>query len=290
MKLPALVLFILISFLGITVSAQQEIDTLGNFALDQVELSDSIPPHILKCLIRDEARIWSSPFRAQPKDLVLYGSVLAGTVTLIQFDEEIYREVKAFQNNNPLIDDLSPRITLIGDEKYTLGLFGAFYLTGKVFNQPRAVETSVIGFQTLMHTGFVIQVMKHIFGRTRPSVFDGEDYWHGPKGSTLRYEENFASYDSFPSGHTIIAWGMATVIAEQYKDIKAIPYISYTIATLAGLSRITEDAHWASDVLMGAFLGNQIGKFIARKGNKKVRVLPRFSRAGTQMSLIYTLD
>ncbi|MCP4150208.1 MAG: phosphatase PAP2 family protein, partial [bacterium] len=48
-----------------------------------------------------------------------------------------------------------------------------------------------------------------------------------------------------------------------------VPVLSYSLATLSGLSRITEDTHWLSDVFVGAVLGYAIGKFVVKRRNRK---------------------
>ena len=64
-----------------------------------------------------------------------------------------------------------------------------------------------------------------------------------------------SGYDAFPSGHTSMAFSIATVYAKMYDDYLAVPVIAYSAASLVGLSRLTEHAHWASDVFVGAVLG-----------------------------------
>jgi len=156
------------------------------------------------------------------------------------------------------------------------------------FNDKRAKETASLGFQVLIHTGIMVQVGKHLFGRTRPGATGGVDHWSGISGFFKRYNEGFTHYDSFPSGHTITVWGMATVIAEEYKEKPLIPIISYTLATAAGLSRVTEDAHWLSDVFVGAVLGWTIGKFIVRRRGRKWQVTPFASTNSIGINLIYS--
>ena len=72
---------------------------------------------------------------------------------------------------------------------------------------------------------------------------------------------------SFPSGHTTVAFGVATVIATEYADKPAIPIIAYTLAGLVGLSRINDNEHWASDIIFSAPLGWAVGKLVARQRN-----------------------
>jgi hypothetical protein len=46
----------------------------------------------------------------------------------------------------------------------------------------------------------------------------------------------------------------------QYSDTKAVPIIAYTVASLVGISRLTEHEHWASDVFVGGCIGYLCGR------------------------------
>ena len=75
--------------------------------------------------------------------------------------------------------------------------------------------------------------LKVAFGRQRPS--------------------NNPNYHSFPSGHTTTAFTTATALTYAYGWKAAI--IAYPLATFVGLSRLSDNVHWGSDVVGGAFLG-----------------------------------
>lgn len=75
--------------------------------------------------------------------------------------------------------------------------------------------------------------LKVTFGRPRPGNSD--------------------SHHSFPSGHTTAAFATATSLSYAY-GWKAAAVV-YPLAVFVGLSRLADDAHWASDVVGGAFLG-----------------------------------
>ena len=75
-----------------------------------------------------------------------------------------------------------------------------------------------MSYQTLIHIWIVVQVMRHISGRQLHNVENGTDKWNDPLALFKSYSNSFSRYNSFPSGHTIIAWGFATVISEQYKE------------------------------------------------------------------------
>jgi membrane-associated phospholipid phosphatase len=119
----------------------------------------------------------------------------------------------------------------------------------------------------------VVQVLKHVFGRSRPFVNDGRDVWYGPRAILKQYHGGgFSPYDSFPSGHTITAFSLAAVIAERERPWVGI--IAYTGAGLCGLSRLAQHDHWLSDVIVGAALGVAIGKFEVDKHQKHFAIYP----------------
>jgi len=63
---------------------------------------------------------------------------------------------------------------------------------------------------------------------------------------------------SFPSGHTAIAFGTATAMAEVFPKQK---WLLYAGAALVGWSRVESDAHTWRDVLGGAALGFGVGRW-----------------------------
>ncbi len=244
----------------------------------------------LSSLVRDEGKLWTSPLRIEKKDLAFWVPVISVTTLSFVYDEEIYSSVKNFQNNHGWVSNISPVITQVGDDPFVLGTGTLFLLTGTLAHNKKAKQTGLIALQTWFHTGFIVQIGKLIFGRQRPSFENGIDQWHGFPESLRRFTGGPVSkYDAFPSGHTIEAFGLATVIAEQYKDKKIIPVICYTIATGAGLSRITEDTHWFSDVVLGAAMGYGIGKFMVRaRKDTKWTLLPVRHKDDVILTAIYS--
>ena len=118
---------------------------------------------------------------------------------------------------------------------------------------------------------------------------DGEDHWSGPSGFFKRYSKGFRYYDAFPSGHSITVWSVFTVIAEMYKKPVIVPIVCYSLATLAGLSRITEDKHWLSDVFVGSLMGFAIAKFIVRKRKSNFNIVPitQYKTWGISINIVF---
>jgi hypothetical protein len=223
------------------------------------------PKWILASMLEDQGKLWTSPLRIKKKDLIFWIPVLTATTISVFYDEEIYSAIKDFQNDHGWVSKISPVITK-GGEAFPVEAGGLFFLSGIILHNEKAKQTGLIALQTWLHAGLIVQVGKLLFGRQRPSFENGEDNWHGFPASLNRFKgESVSKYDAFPSGHTIEAFGLATVIAEQYKDTRIVPILSYSLATGVGLSRITEDTHWLSDVILGAALGYSIGKYMVRE-------------------------
>ncbi len=66
------------------------------------------------------------------------------------------------------------------------------------------------------------------------------------------------NYNSFPSGHTSTTFATATSLAYSYGWKVGLP--AYLLATGTGLSRMSQDVHWFSDVVAGAFIGFWMGR------------------------------
>ena len=66
---------------------------------------------------------------------------------------------------------------------------------------------------------------------------------------------------SFPSGHSMAAFAVASVVAGRYGNHKWVPYAAYGLASLVGFSRLTINVHFLSDIVMGGAIGYSIGHF-----------------------------
>ncbi|WP_315824584.1 phosphatase PAP2 family protein [Paraflavitalea speifideaquila] len=85
-----------------------------------------------------------------------------------------------------------------------------------------------------------------------------------------RHLDDGIEFNSFPSGHTTTAFAIASVFAHRYNNRPSIVIASYTLATLVGLSRMTENRHWGSDILAGGLLGYLCGTAVVKNYEKRL--------------------
>ncbi len=243
-----------------------------------------------KELFSDHGKLWSSPFHYNSQELII--SILAAVITtyMIVNDESIYSRIKAYQAKNKWVSDMSPGLTLFGDGGLNLGLSGLFLVSGMILKSKKTSNTGKLLLMGLIHSGIIVQLLKHLTGRQRPEAESGVDKWSGPSAFFKRYKNHRDMFfDSFPSGHTITIWTTSTIIAHQYNRTPIVPVLSYSIAILSGLSRVTEDKHWLSDVFAGALLGFAIGKFVYHKRSNKFAVSPYISKNSLGLSISFKL-
>ncbi len=143
-------------------------------------------------------------------------------------------------------------------------------------------QTVIIWAGSLLINSIVTDHLKISFQRHRPNSGDPYNTFDWRKGPKLN--------KSFPSAHTSNAFTTATVFATQYKTTKWVPPVAYTLASLVGLSRIYDNAHWASDVLAGAaagFLSAQVMNRFYKLAKRKILFLPQAGISYSSISLVY---
>ncbi len=241
--------------------------------------------NILKNFLEDEGDIWTSPFRMDWHDAAIVGGIAATTAILIATDESVYRNFRTYHDNNAWVRSASPVASQFGEFYVPFGIAALYCVHGLTFHNEYNVDTGLMAAQAMIHSGIVIQVFKHLFGRSRPFVKNGQDRWFGPSAFFRRYTDGgFSPYDSFPSGHTITAFSLATVIAERSDDWW-VDGLAYSLAGLCGLSRLTENDHWLSDVAVGATMGIAIGKLVVNNHKQRLELSPVIGARSAGLSI-----
>jgi len=217
----------------------------------------------------------TAPFKFKTKQWIITGAAIGITAALIHFDNDIDVWARVQKQNHNWVNKSSPVISEFGN-LYGISSVAAIGLISAAFKKPKGVQTSLLATEALITSAAWVQLIKHLTGREDPSASyiyskKAGGQWWGPFAQydqDLPVYKSVSSFDAFPSGHTAAAFSIATVFASQYKNTKAIPIISYSMATLVGVSRLTEHAHWASDVFVGGLIGYLCGKQVVNRFNK----------------------
>lgn len=159
----------------------------------------------------------------QTSQFILAGGLLSVAVVNPQ-DDHLRGDWK---NHHYLSKDSAKAGDIIGSGAIGALAIGGQYLWDK--NQDNWVSHA----RALVWSTVFSSVMKVSFGRPRPGNSD--------------------SHHSFPSGHSTSAFTTATSLTYAYGWKAAV--VAYPLATFVGLSRMSDDVHWGSDVVAGAFIG-----------------------------------
>ncbi len=196
----------------------------------------------------DQKQIWIAPFHAKAGNLKWSIPLFSASGYLIT------REDQWSSDYNPSSTTLnvSRKISMLGAPYTTYPLAAGLYLLGKSTHRERLAETGLIGAEALINASLVNYSLKLATSRERPDTGDLDgSFWEGG--------------DSFPSGHTMAAWSLASSIAYFHKNKPSVAIPAYGLATAISVSRITGNKHFPSDVLVGSTVGFLIGRYVAKK-------------------------
>ena len=201
-----------------------------------------------------QTHIWSFPGRlVQGQDLVPTAAVLGATGGLMFLDHKetgYFRSTTSFREFNNI---LTGNVTAIG-----MGMVPAsMYAIGLFRKDPKMQHTALYAGEALADIAIVQTVLKDTFLRVRPARYPATG-WFSTQGAPTAY---IRGNGSFPSGHSMAAFAVATVIARRYSNHRWVPYAAYGLASLVGFSRLTLNVHFLSDVAMGGAIGYSISRF-----------------------------
>ncbi|HJW16773.1 MAG TPA: phosphatase PAP2 family protein [Flavisolibacter sp.] len=205
----------------------------------------------------------TAPFHTSGKTWKKVGAFGLLTGALAFADMPIQKQAFRIRNNSEKVRKVSRFITNFGGpyETYTLASLAAY---GLLFKNEKTLNTTLLATQAYITGGMIESIAKYLSGRQRPSYYGvdtlGTPRFHGPISILGRKYNGQTVSSSFPSGHTTVAFAAATVFAMEYRNKPWVPVLAYSAASLIGISRITENRHWATDVLVGAALGYLSGR------------------------------
>ena len=204
------------------------------------------------------ALLYPAPARAQedfytpPQPHVIRwweGAIAAGgLVGAMLLDDNVQRHSQ--ENRTDSKDDLAETLRHFAQPEVfgtiTLGMVGG----GLISREPELTRAGGRLAATLALAGAVSTGVKIVVGRARPNESSEPDSY-----------DPFSGQESLPSGHTTIAFALATALADDVGKTWASIGL-YGVATGVGWSRINDNKHWLSDVYAGAVIGVTSAKLV----------------------------
>jgi membrane-associated phospholipid phosphatase len=251
----------------------------GNDTIQYPELNKTY----IKSYWHDSRSFILSPAKWHARQWIEFGVVAGAGVLAYSQDEQIQ---KYFVGHQSTTADNFSKYVFEPFGRFSPVIIGGLYIGGRLVKDNRLAGTSLTAAKAFVVSSVCTVVVKQLTHRHRPYQDDIPDHanWDGP----------FANYkyNSFPSGHSEAAFSMATVYAMEYSSTIWVPVLAYTLAVGTAVSRLYENDHWASDVVIGSALGFVTGRFMwkqSKKGNNRLVILPSASTQSASVTFIINI-
>ena len=218
-------------------------------------------------------RTITSPLRWNSCDWWTAGGVITATGAAALLDNEVYSLMGRNQNHfNSRVSDV---VVEYGSGATAVAMTGGMYIAGLAFENRWLRETSVLMASALTVSVATEFALKFAVGRARP--------YTGLGNSTFKPFNGKADFLSFPSGHTVVAFTLSTVLSERIKNIWASIGL-YGLSTLVATSRMYTRHHWLSDVVFAGALSTFVARSVVHyyengmregSGATGLRIIPK---------------
>jgi membrane-associated phospholipid phosphatase len=205
-------------------------------------------------VLSDQKQIWTSPARmVQGKNWIPTTAVVGATAGLMFLDSSEAKYFRTTTTFHGFRNIVTGNATAIG-----MGAVPAsMYAIGLLRKDSKMQSTALLTGEALADMVLVQTALKDITRRVRPIRYP-DSGWFSTQGGPTSY---LRGNGSFPSGHSMAAFAVATVVARQYGNHRWVPYVAYGMASLVGFSRLPLNVHFLSDVFMGGAMGYSISRF-----------------------------
>ncbi|MBN2012853.1 phosphatase PAP2 family protein [candidate division KSB1 bacterium] len=220
----------------------------------------------IKTIGTDAWYLTTSPLRIRKHQIYWLGGLTAATAILYQYDDRLVTRIREVRH-----DPVWEQVLDIGDQFEPIGYMGftnKFYVAGigigYITRWDWLTRVSAEIFEANMLAGLFKNVA-NLAGRARP---------HEGLGP---YHFDFRNGTSFPSGHAVVIFNLATILSHHVGH-RSFSIAAYGIAATVGLQRFASRGHWPSDVLVGAALGTAVSRTLIKLHEKNnLAVLPYFT-------------
>jgi membrane-associated phospholipid phosphatase len=211
------------------------------------------PQKYLEWLWKDPINLLTRPAYWRGDEWETFGIEAGITGAMFPLDNTVRDFIH--QDNHPasLDDGLNTVRTITGEGAYFFAASGAIFGSGLIVQNEKLADSGFLALESVGYAGALEEGIKFVVGRKRPNSGKNPFKFEGPGAHS--------SSSSFVSGESTVAFAFASSVSEVWQN----PWVTwplYGLAGAVGAQRITDNKHWLSDVVGGAFLGDVVGKNI----------------------------
>lgn len=199
---------------------------------------------LLPHLAGDQRQIWTFPVRPQSwKESKTWLFVLLPAPSFA-LDDGVSRDLRtdpSYENFNSVFAS-RPADIVLGALPFTL------MAAGEISGHDGLSEFGWKSSEAAIDAFVVGRVLKAATQRPRPHEEREFGFWEGG--------------NSFPSGHSLMAWSLAATTARHFKERRWVAWLVYPLAGAVSFSRVTSGNHFVSDAVVGSVLGYLIGRHV----------------------------
>ncbi len=179
-----------------------------------------------------------------------HGALAVGGISaLLLLDPPVQRYAQ--DNRGTGSDDVASVVRHFGEPEVYVTVTLGLAVAGLAAGDSRLVGSAKRVGASLLLAGVTTSVGKIVLGRARPEeTLDATSF------------SPFSGQDAMPSGHTTMAFALATSLADEIHRTWASVGL-YGLATAVGWSRINDNRHWLTDVVSGALVGITSAKLVS---------------------------
>lgn len=261
--------------LALTIAPQSSIAGTGGSSLAEARSGGPAPEE--SYLQSTGARpVTPTPAFVSRRDLWL-GLEAAGATALVVANDRWFRD-RALAGDSPQARNLARDAQPLGDAVVVAPALLLVYGIARLGHRDSLGHAALRTGLSVGVAGGAALLVKEIVGRSRPSEAPADPYRFRP----------FSGRESFPSGHTVVAFATATALTHESAS-RWTPWVAFPTATIVAWSRVHDDQHWASDVVAGAalgiFLSARTDGFLRRRGFPPLRLSGGPRAAGWQVAI-----
>ncbi len=178
------------------------------------------------------------------------GAIILMLIGLVacMFNEKAHFLLWLWEWRSPVPDYYFYYVTMLGEE-YGFIFFGIMLW---ILSWKKMITIPVLGLSVML----LSYLLKQFFQHERPSLYLEEIGWEGSL-SVLGYPA-LSGYHSFPSGHSMAAWALFTLMAAHIRKTW-FSLICLVLAASVSISRVYLMVHFLQDVVVGAMIGFAMG-------------------------------